>query len=463
LSIRSFVRLGSSLTVASTGLLAAGTGSGTSNTLSIGSESSGSYLNMLGGSLSVADSCHLASGLSLRSFARLGSTLSLYLPSGHNSVKTVSGIHIQVDSTPELLFYETSATSGNSIMTLKAGSSDARGTLHGTWISSSVSSVTSDRRLKQDIVPLMQGLTYELGGSGMFGEQRQQFVHHELGSHEGVTLSPRSLLHALRPVSFRYKSSVESKFSHFGFIAQDLERVLPGLVTDVTGNTRSSVGGQQNQNAEQRSLLSKDEGSPERAIRQNDLLAVLTLVLQDMDSRSGTEETGLTARARALEARVDEDYALLEPQVAALEDSLLRGLLDEIVLPRLAEGRRNAIANINATASSHVEVAAPALESSSAGNAAADDGAVEEITSEDGDEHGDTFFARLKETLRSKESATAEEKRAIESAASLDDLLENLGEFEDETLAEIERLLEELDQEDGDSDANHLVEEVETF
>jgi hypothetical protein len=110
-----------------------------------------------------------------------------------------------------------------------------------------------------------------------------------------------------------------------------------------------------------------------------------------------------------------------------------------------------------------VEVAAPALESSSAGNAAADDGAVEEITSEDGDEHGDTFFARLKETLRSKESATAEEKRAIESAASLDDLLENLGEFEDETLAEIERLLEELDQEDGDSDANHLVEEVETF
>jgi hypothetical protein len=98
----------------------------------------------------------------------------------------------------------------------------------------------------------------------------------------------------LRPVSFRYKANAESKHSRYGFVAQELEALLPAVVH-------------------------ADPVSGFRYVRYTDLLAVLVLGAQQVEALTTSAEMELDA----LDARLDADAALLDPRLAALERALV--------------------------------------------------------------------------------------------------------------------------------------------
>lgn len=107
------------------------------------------------------------------------------------------------------------------------------GTLHGVW-SSDVSLATSDRRLKTDVMPLRKTIldTYR-------GEAKASLAEKDGADH---TTSASWVLRELRPVSFRLKAGPEAKFSRFGFIAQDLEKLFPDMVrTEAESGVRQVV------------------------------------------------------------------------------------------------------------------------------------------------------------------------------------------------------------------------------
>jgi hypothetical protein len=87
--------------------------------------------------------------------------------------------------------------------------SSSGGTLHGTWSSDNVVS-SSDRRLKKDVAPL---LSHVLQVSD--------------GAEEEAAEPSAWLLRQLRPVSFTRTSSEKRSF---GFIAQELEKLVPDVV-----------------------------------------------------------------------------------------------------------------------------------------------------------------------------------------------------------------------------------------
>lgn len=109
-------------------------------------------------------------------------------------------------------------------------------TLHGDWNAGKIYArsvvtedpvTTSDRRLKRDIRSLRGGDRADrlhLGGAG--------------ASTEGTSW----LLRQLRPVSFRFKrQESESKRLHYGFIADEVQRVIPDLVRTVNYGGRQKV------------------------------------------------------------------------------------------------------------------------------------------------------------------------------------------------------------------------------
>merc|ERR1719253_1866792 len=59
------------------------------------------------------------------------------------------------------------------------------------------------------------------------GESKASRAEADAADH---TTSASWVLRELRPVSFRLKAGPEAKYSRFGFIAQDLERLFPDMV-----------------------------------------------------------------------------------------------------------------------------------------------------------------------------------------------------------------------------------------
>eukprot|EP00913_Durusdinium_trenchii_P014476 g13580.t1 len=94
------------------------------------------------------------------------------------------------------------------------------GHLHGTWTADNAVS-TSDRRLKKSIIPLYEAMK----GQGQSEEA------------EGVSW----VLRQLRPVSFKFKNGPEAKYSRYGFIAQELQEVLPSVVRSVQTDGREHL------------------------------------------------------------------------------------------------------------------------------------------------------------------------------------------------------------------------------
>lgn len=111
---------------------------------------------------------------------------------------------------------------------------------------------------------------------------------------ESDTESLLGVVRNLRPVSFRYKDNAESKHSRYGFVAQELETLLP-------------------------SVVQADSVSGLRFLRYTDILAVLVLGAQHVEKFATTVDLEL----RTLDTRILEDSALLDPRLAALESALI--------------------------------------------------------------------------------------------------------------------------------------------
>jgi hypothetical protein len=176
--------------------------------------------------------------------------------------------------------------------------------LHGTWTAENAVT-TSDRRLKKDIRPLYLEMARAIKD---LGPNAQTAV--DLTSQTSVI---RGVLKELRPVSYRFKNRAESKYSHFGFIAQELEEILPDVVH------RSAEG-----------LLS---------VRYDDLIAVLTLGIQSIDARIWQ----LDARVSGLKATMDERLGVIQERVTSVE-SVVRSV---IIAKKHAELRAKAQLSVN--------------------------------------------------------------------------------------------------------------------
>lgn len=169
--------------------------------------------------------------------------------------------------------------------------------LHGTWVFEAGQFTDSDRRLKTQVRPLLQDVLRMAPSQVHPHRASSQVQKHK---HVVVTEKQReedallSVVRQLRPVSFRYKDNAESKHSRYGFVAQELEALLPAVVH-------------------------ADKASGFRFVRYTDLLAVLVLGAQHVEALATSTELEL----HALDARLDDDTALLDPRLAALERALV--------------------------------------------------------------------------------------------------------------------------------------------
>jgi hypothetical protein len=157
----------------------------------------------------------------------------------------------------------------------KAMSIDATGgDLHGTWEQENAFT-TSDRRLKKNIQPLTQTL-------------RRVYAEESRKRAGGLSTdtAPAWVLRQLRPVSYNFKQGSDSKNVRFGFIVDEIEKVLPEVIRETPPK--------------------EDEEKPKKGIVYGDLIAVLTSVVKDFSEQL----KGLQGRMRTAEdelARLDEE------------------------------------------------------------------------------------------------------------------------------------------------------------
>jgi hypothetical protein len=163
-------------------------------------------------------------------------------------------------------------------------------TLHGIW-EADATITTSDRRLKTSIEPLARTVA-------AVAKARWSETHPDAAPvSPAMAPSPSQqdppigwLLRELRPVSFKLKSGPEAKYLKFGFIAQELETILPNLVRNV-GTEKGS-----------------EEGT--KAIATQDLIALLTLAIQniqkDVDKQREWMQKEFEAQRRQIDALVHE-------------------------------------------------------------------------------------------------------------------------------------------------------------
>merc|ERR1719161_3250927 len=251
LSLRSFARVGSAVSVRG--------------------------LSRFGSSMSVLDFLHLGSSLSLRSFARVGSSISVY-----GNVLMNDGGTIGVTA---------GGTSGKSITITSAG-----GTLHGTWSAENALD-TSDRRLKKDIMPLGKTLAEKMlrvqANEASADDGSAGAVPDADEAQEATTADAVSwILRELRPVSFKFRRGPESKYARYGFVAQELARVLPQIVREIDGYHH---------------------------VRYQDIVAVLTLTAQQQQNQ--LEALEKTVERERMERRMER--LAFESRLQSLETLVL--------------------------------------------------------------------------------------------------------------------------------------------
>jgi hypothetical protein len=159
-------------------------------------------------------------------------------------------------------------------MRLISGDAGLRGHLHGQWtVDTAVT--TSDRRFKRQIVPL--------------------------NTADGGPYNVLDILENLRPVSFVLDGDDRVRF---GFIAQELERILPSIVVDGT-----------------------DDASSTKSVLYQDLIAVLTSVIQNQQDQlnSFTRRMKLMIETRMQQ---EEEMKNLQLRLAKLE-TILENLAHE--------------------------------------------------------------------------------------------------------------------------------------
>jgi hypothetical protein len=151
--------------------------------------------------------------------------------------------------------------------------------------------------LKKDIMPLGKTLAEKM--------TRVQAIEVQDGdapseAQEATTAEAVSwILRELRPVSFKFRRGPESKYARYGFVAQELVRVLPQIVREIDGYHH---------------------------VRYQDIVAVLTLTAQQQqDQLEKLEKTVERERMErlALVERERMERLALESRLQNLETLVL--------------------------------------------------------------------------------------------------------------------------------------------
>lgn len=224
LSLRSFGRLGSAVSVFGAAKL--GSSLALRSFSRLGSAISLFSVATLGSSMSVFDSCALGSSLPARSFAQPGSGLAVYggatLKVGTpniNSIQFDTNTYVKyVEGANDYLQFWSNGFRAIDMEIVATPATTDPKRLHGTWTYPSSGTVNSDRRLKTEITPLRRTL------QGM--QTQGEIATGQKKKGDGALW----MLRQLRPVSYSFKAGSESKYMRFGFIADELETTVPQLV-----------------------------------------------------------------------------------------------------------------------------------------------------------------------------------------------------------------------------------------
>jgi hypothetical protein len=198
------------------------------------------------------DYANLGSSLSLRSYARFGGGFRTYDKLYTSNVKTS---HLQYTSAG----IEVTSFGGKAMTVTSSG-----GTLHGVW-TADVSISTSDRRLKDNIKPLYQTL-----------QETSSTLASDWSSPQGDDSTTSWVLREMRPVSYTFKKGADSKQVRFGFIAQEVEKILPDAAPTIDDEVKT------------------------KGVDYMDLIAVLTNALKELQEGIKT----ITPRMLSIEDRV---------------------------------------------------------------------------------------------------------------------------------------------------------------
>jgi len=161
--------------------------------------------------------------------------------------------------------------------------SNTGGQLHGTWISNTPVTV-SDKRLKTNVKELSRTIATRRAkeeGSNAAGRSLSEGAASEEGSFQW-------LLRQLRPVSYNFKAGSEAKNVRFGFVAQEIEKILPEVIREFP-NKDGKVEDEE------------FKKTPKKGIVYPDLIAVFTGMLQEFNG----ELKALGSRVQAAETELD--------------------------------------------------------------------------------------------------------------------------------------------------------------
>jgi hypothetical protein len=165
------------------------------------------------------------------------------------------------------------------------------GVLHGSWnVESSL--VTSDRRLKTNIMPLQRTLRDVVAPRGEKKASLGSTPTPAAGQEGGKAKTGDGalwLLRQLRPVSYSFRKGMDSKYMRFGFIADELESVVPEVVRHPGDR----------------------EVTDQKAVVYQDLIALLAAASQSQQKLIESQ----TARVESMEAKL---MKLEENQAARL-------------------------------------------------------------------------------------------------------------------------------------------------
>jgi len=181
-----------------------------------------------GKSLSVLDFQHFGSSMSVRGIVRLGSGLSVAASIRSPAAKALIFDSVTNDE-DTYLRYDSSSVQVFVGGTRSATFESDGGVLHGSWnVESSL--VTSDRRLKTNIMPLQRTLRDVIAPRGEKKSAAAGGATAAATGKGGAGDGALWLLRQLRPVSYSFRKGMDSKFMRFGFIADELESVVPEVV-----------------------------------------------------------------------------------------------------------------------------------------------------------------------------------------------------------------------------------------
>lgn len=272
LALRSVARLGAALSLF--GISRIGSSLSVLDFTNLGSSLSLRSFSRLGASLSVCDFAHFGSSLSVRSLVRFGSDIQAF-----KRIEFVTANNYIVDrGTDELDF----VVGGEQVMRMfNNGGGNVGGKLFGTW-ESETSITSSDRKLKKKITPLASSL--RAMHPSFDGAKKIKENEEPREKKESVT---GWVLRQLRPVSYYFKKN-EAKQMRFGFIADEMEQVLPDVVREIHVD-------------EPKNATQEEKKEPYKGIVYGDLIAVLTDAIKDVSSQMND------MRSRMMKAEIELD------------------------------------------------------------------------------------------------------------------------------------------------------------